>query len=142
MPITSDHAIAEVLRTVKTIALLGASPRPERPSHRVMQFLLSQNFEVIPVNPGLSGTRLQGQLVYGSLSDIPHPIDMVDVFRNASYLPAIVDETIRLGIDTLWTQLDVIDEKAALHAEQHGVQVIMDRCPAIEWPRLMQDWLL
>lgn len=107
-----------------------------------MQFLLLQNFEVIPVNPGLSGTRLQGQLVYGSLSDIPHPIDMVDVFRNASYLPAIVDETIRLGIDTLWTQLDVIDEKAALHAEQQGVQVIMDRCPAIEWPRLMQDGLL
>jgi predicted CoA-binding protein len=89
MPITSDQAIADVLRTVKTIALLGASPRPERPSHRVMQFLLLQNFEVIPVNPGLSGTPLQGQLVYGSLSDIPHPIDMVDVFRNASYLPGI-----------------------------------------------------
>lgn len=142
MPITSDQAIADVLRTVKTIALLGASARPERPSYRVMHFLLSQNFEVIPVNPSLNGSRLHGQLVYGSLCDIRRPIDMVDVFRNASYLPAIVDETIRLGIDTLWTQLDVIDEKAALHAEQHGVQVIMDRCPAIEWPSLKQDGLL
>lgn len=142
MPLSSDQAIADVLRTVKTVALLGASNKPQRPSYRVMQFLLSHNFKVVPVNPVLSGTELLGQRVYGSLAEVPCPIDMVDVFRNASHLPAIVDEAIGLGIDTLWTQLDVIDEKAAAHAERHGIRVVMDRCPAIEWPRLKQADLL
>ena len=136
MPLTSDEAIADVLRSVKTIALLGASHKPQRPSYRVMQFLLSHDYQVVPVNPGLSGTDLLGQRVYGSLAEVPCPIDMVDVFRNASHLPAIVDDTIGLGIGTLWTQLDVIDRAAAMRAESHGVRVIMDRCPAIEWPRL------
>jgi len=142
VPLSSDQAIADVLRTVKTVALLGASNKPQRPSYRVMQFLLSHNFKVVPVNPVLSGTELLGQRVYGSLAEVPCPIDMVDVFRNASHLPAIVDEAIGLGIDTLWTQLDVIDEKAAAHAERHGIRVIMDRCPAIEWPRLKQAGVL
>ena len=142
MPLSSDQAIADVLRTVKTVALLGASNKPQRPSYRVMQFLLSHNFKVVPVNPVLSGTELLGQRVYGSLAEVPCPIDMVDVFRNASHLPAIVDEAIGLGIDTLWTQLDVIDEKAAAHAERHGIRVVMDRCPAIEWPRLKQAGVL
>ena len=142
MPLTSDQAIAEVLGSVKTVALLGASHKPQRPSYRVMQFLLSHNFKVVPVNPGLSGTELQGQRVYGTLAEVPCPIDMVDVFRHASHLPAIVEDTINLGINTLWTQLDVIDENAALHAEQHAIRVVMDRCPAIEWPRLKQAGLL
>ena len=142
MPITSDQAIADVLRTVKTVALLGASHKPQRPSYRVMQFFLSHNFKVVPVNPGLSGTELLGQRVYGALAEVPCPIDMVDVFRNASHLPAIVDDVIDLGIDTLWTQLHVVDVKAALHAERHGIRVIMDRCPAIEWPILKRAGLL
>ena len=142
MPLSSDQAIADVLRTVKTVALLGASNKPQRPSYRVMQFLLAHNFKVVPVNPVLSGTELLGQRVYGSLAEVPCPIDMVDVFRNASHLPAIVDEAIGLGIDTLWTQLDVIDENAAAHAERHGIRVVMDRCPAIEWPRLKQAGVL
>ena len=142
MPLSSDQAIADVLRTVKTVALLGASNKPQRPSYRVMQFLLSHNFKVVPVNPVLSGTELLGQRVYGSLAEVPCPIDMVDVFRNASHLPAIVDEAIGLGIDTLWTQLDVIDENAAAHAERHGIRVVMDRCPAIEWPRLKRAGLI
>jgi len=143
MPLTSDQAIADILRSVKTIALLGASHKPQRPSYRVMQFLLSHDeYEVVPVNPGLSGTELLGQRVYGSLAEVPCPIDMVDVFRNASHLPSIVDDIIGLGIDTLWTQLDVIDEEAALRAERHGVRVVMDRCPAIEWPRLQKAGLL
>ena len=142
MPVTDDHAIADVLRTVKTIALLGASHKPVRPSYRVMRFLLAHDYRVIPVNPGLSGRDLQGQRVYRSLSEIPHTIDMVDVFRKPTYLPEIVDETIRLGIDTLWTQLDVIDDSAARLADRQGVRVIMDRCPAIEWPRLKQAGLL
>ena len=142
MPLRSDQAIADVLRTVKTIALLGASNKPQRPSYRVMQFLLAHDFKVVPVNPVLSGTELLGQRVYGSLAEVPCPIDMVDVFRNASHLPAIVDEAIGLGIDTLWTQLDVIDENAAGHAERHGIRVVMDRCPAIEWPRLKRAGLI
>ena len=142
MPLSSDQAIASVLRTVKTVALLGASNKPHRPSYEVMQFLLSHNYKVVPVNPGLSGTELLGQRVYGSLAEVPCPIDMVDVFRHASHLPAIVDEAIALGIDTLWTQLDVIDERAASHAERYGIRVVMDRCPAIEWPRLKQAGLL
>jgi predicted CoA-binding protein len=142
MPLVDDKAIADVLRCARTIALLGASHNPARPSHRVMQFLLAHGFDVVPVNPALSGEQLLGQTVYASLRDIPHPIDMVDVFRNASFLPAIVEETIAAGIPTLWTQLDVIDENAAQRAEDHGIRVVMNRCPAIEWPRLRQAGLL
>lgn len=142
MPLSSDQAIADVLRTVRTIALVGASHKPQRPSYRVMQFLLSHGYKVVPVNPVLSGTDLLGQRVYGSLAEVPCPIDMIDVFRNASHLPAIVEETIELGINILWTQLDVIDEEAALRAERQGVRVVMDRCPAIDWPRLKKAGLL
>lgn len=142
MPLTSDRDIAQVLRSVKTIALLGASHKPERPSHEVMGFLLERGYTVIPVNPALAGTLLQGQTVYESLEAIPHPVDMVDVFRNASFLPAIVEETISVGINTIWAQLGVIDEAAAAHAENNGINVIMNRCPAIEWPRLRQSGLL
>ena len=142
MPLTSDRDIAQVLRSVKTIALLGASHKPERPSHEVMGFLLKRGYTVIPVNPAHAGTELQGQTVYESLEAIPYSVDMVDVFRNASFLPAIVEEIINAGINTMWTQLNVIDEAAAAHAESHGINVIMNRCPAIEWPRLRQSGLL
>jgi predicted CoA-binding protein len=127
---------------VKTIALLGASDKPQRPSHEVMRFLMLHEFKVVPVNPALVGTELLGQRVYGSLADVECPIDMVDVFRQAAHLPAIVDETIALGIGTLWTQLEVIDLEAAAHAERHGIRVVMDRCPAIEWPRLARAGFL
>ncbi|MEP1470121.1 MAG: CoA-binding protein [Halieaceae bacterium] len=142
MPLSNDQDIAEVLQTIDTIGLLGASHKPERPSYQVMQFLLSHGFKVLPVNPGLSGTEILGQRVYASLAEIPCPIDMVDVFRNASYLPKIVDELISLGVENLWTQLSVIDIDAALHAENHGIRVVMDRCPAIEIPRLQSAGLL
>lgn len=138
MPLSSDEAIADVLQSVKTIALLGASHKPQRASYRVMQFLLSHGFQVVPVNPMLSGTDLQGQRVYESLAAIPYPIDMVDVFRNSSHLPQIVEETIAAKVGILWTQLDVVNVEAAQHAEDHGIRVVMDRCPAIEWPRLQQ----
>jgi len=142
MPLIDDTAIASVLSSARTIALLGASHKPARPSHRVMQFLLAHGYTVFPVNPGLAGSELLGQRVYASLAEIPGPIDMVDVFRNASFLPGIVEETISKNIPMLWTQLDVIDEEAALRAENHGVRVVMNRCPAIEWPRLRQAGLL
>jgi predicted CoA-binding protein len=142
MPLVDDKAIADVLRCTRTIALLGASQDPARPSHRVMQFLLAHGFDVVPVNPALVGTQVLGQTVYGALRDIPCAIDMVDVFRNASFLPDIVEETITAGIPILWTQLGVIDENAARRAEDLGIRVVMNRCPAIEWPRLRQAGLL
>ena len=142
MPLTNDKDIADVLRSVKTIALLGASHKPQRPSYQVMAFLLEHGYTVIPVNPALAGTQLQGQLVYASLEAIPQSIDMVDVFRNASFLPAIVEKTLQKAIGIIWTQLDVVDEAAGTHAENNGVKIIMDRCPAIEWPRLRQLGLL
>ncbi|WOJ97074.1 CoA-binding protein [Congregibacter brevis] len=136
MPLNDDAQIAGVLRSVKTIALLGASPKPERPSNEVMRFLLEKGYSVYPVNPGLAGSELMGQQVYGSLEDVPVVIDMVDVFRNASFLPQIVEDVIACHAKVLWTQLDVVDQEAALRAEAQGVLVVMDRCPAIEWPRL------
>ncbi|MBP1843520.1 putative CoA-binding protein [Rhizobium petrolearium] len=135
-----DNAyIADILRTVKTIALLGASPNPDRPSNRVMGFLLSKGYTVFPVNPGQAGKQIQGQTVYKTLSDVPQPVDMVDVFRAAEYLDGVVDEA--LALETLpkviWGQLSVRDDGAAAKAEAAGIKVVMDRCPAIEYPRLV-----
>ncbi|MDP5052906.1 MAG: CoA-binding protein [Congregibacter sp.] len=138
----ADAEIAEVLRSVKSIALLGASPKPQRPSHEVMRFLLLKGYVVCPVNPALAGSELLGQTVYGCLADIPRVVDMVDVFRNAEFLPEIVEEAIEHGARTLWTQLNVVDIKAAARARAQGIRVVMDRCPAIEWPRLQAAGLL
>ena len=142
MPLADDQSIAEVLRSVETIALLGASDKPARASHEVMQFLLRCGYRVVPVNPGLAGSTLLGQAVFASLADIPEPVDMVDVFRDPAYLPGIVGEVIRAGITTLWTQLGVVDLESVRRAEDHGIRVVMDRCPAIEWPRLKRLKLL
>lgn len=142
MPLTVDEDIATVLRSVNTVALLGASPKPERPSYGVMQFLLAKGYRVFPVNPGLVGSDLLGQRVYGALADIPQLIDMVDVFRHVSFLPQITEEVIQCKAKVLWTQLNVIDANAARRAEAQGVSVVMDRCPAIEWPRLAAAGLL
>ncbi|MFK8041071.1 CoA-binding protein [Congregibacter sp.] len=142
MPLNTDAEIADVLRSVNRIALLGASPKPERPSNEVMRFLLDKGYSVYPVNPGLAGSELLGQRVYGSLGDIPVAVDMVDVFRNASFLPQIVEDVIACPASVLWTQLDVVDHEAASRAETQGVRVVMDRCPAIEWPRLKSLGLL
>ncbi|WP_320201975.1 CoA-binding protein [Agrobacterium sp. rho-13.3] len=133
-----DDDIRRILTTVKTIALLGASPNPARPSHGVMRFLLSKGYRVFPVNPGQEGKDILGRQVYAKLADIPEPIDMVDVFRAAEFLPAIVDEVILLTPrpKVIWGQLEVRHDDAAAKAEAYGVEVVMDRCPAIEYPRL------
>lgn len=137
-----DREIADVLHRVRSIALLGASPRPERPSYGVMRFLLEHGYRVFPVNPGLAGTQLLGQTVYPSLADLPQRVDMVDVFRQSRFLDQIVDDTVASGIGVLWTQLGVVDEVAAQRAQNAGIRVVMDRCPAIEWPRLKAAGLL
>lgn len=130
--------IAEILHSVKTIALTGASQNPDRPSHGVMQFLLSKGYHVIPVNPGQAGKEILGQKVYARLADIPEPIDMVDVFRAKEYLASVVNEAILLSPrpKVIWGQLSVRDDTAAAKAEAYGIKMVMDRCPAIEYPRL------
>jgi len=140
--LTSDADIARVLAATRSIALLGASHNPARPSHEVMRFLLACGYEVHPVNPGLAGQQLLGRRVYPDLASIPVAIDMVDVFRQSRYLPEIVAEAIAIGARTLWTQLDVVDATAAATAARAGLEVVMDRCPAIELPRLQAAGLL
>ncbi|HWT62563.1 MAG TPA: CoA-binding protein [Ochrobactrum sp.] len=140
MQASSDNKIRDILQSVKTIALLGASPKPERPSNGVMKFLLDHGYRVIPVNPGQVGKSIHGQQVVATLADINEPVDMVDVFRASYSLPGIVDEILAMKPrpTVLWTQLDVVHEEAAKRAEGAGLTVVMDRCPAIEYPRLMR----
>lgn len=134
-----DGYVADILKTVKTIAVVGASPNPSRPSHGVMGFLLSKGYRVIPVNPGQAGKTILGRAVYGRLADIPEPVDMVDVFRASDHVGAVVDEALALDPPpkVIWTQLGVRDDGAAARAEAAGLRVVQDRCPAIEYPRLV-----
>ncbi|MBU0740060.1 MAG: CoA-binding protein [Alphaproteobacteria bacterium] len=137
-----DHYSADDLRdilgSVRTIALLGASPKPDRPSFGVMRFLLSKGYTVYPVNPGQAGKEILGQTVYATMADIAEPIDMVDVFRAPEYLGEVVTETLALQNrpKVIWGQLTVRDDEAVKPAEAAGIRVVMDRCPAIEIPRL------
>ena len=130
--------IREILKSVKTIALVGASQNPARPSWIVTKYLLERGYDVIPVNPGLAGQQLLGKRVYGSLKEVPHPVDMVEIFRNSEAAGPITDEA--LALDPLprviWMQLSVKNEEAARRAEAMGVKVVMDRCPKIEFGRL------
>jgi predicted CoA-binding protein len=134
-----DYYITDILRSTKLIALVGASPNPERPSHRVMAFLLRKGYRVIPVNPGQAGKEILGQPVVARLADIDEPIDMIDVFRAAHALPSLVEEVLALDPlpKVIWGQLSVRHDGAAAIAEAAGVKVVMDRCPAIEYPRLV-----
>jgi hypothetical protein len=131
--------IRDVLKSTRTIAVIGASANPSRPSYGVMRFLLSKGYHVIPVNPGHVGQEIHGQKVVGKLADIAEPIDMVDVFRAPDKLPALVDEVLALPHlpKVIWGQLTVRNDDAAEKAEEKGITVIMDRCPAIEYPRVM-----
>jgi predicted CoA-binding protein len=128
-----------VLKSTRTIAVVGASANPSRPSYGVMRFLISKGYHVIPVNPGHAGQEIHGQKVVARLSDIDEPIDMVDVFRAADKLPSLVDEVLALPNlpKVIWGQLTVRHDGAAEKAEEKGITVVMDRCPAIEYPRVI-----
>lgn len=134
----SDDDIRAILGATRTIALVGASANADRPSNRVLAFLLSRGFTVHPVNPGLAGKTIHGATVYGSLADVPGAIDLVDVFRASDAAGGVVDEALALPErpKAVWMQLGVVDTAAAARAEAEGVKVVMDRCPAIEIPRL------
>ena len=142
MRVESDEAIAQLLEQVKRIALVGASAKPERPSHRVMQFLLDEGYEVLPINPGLAGQNLLGQTVYASLADLPTSVDMADIFRESESLPGVTQDVVAAGIPAMWTQLGVVHSQAEQTAIGAGLQLVVDRCPAIEIPRLRDAGLL
>lgn len=136
MPLTRDEDIKALLESVRTIALVGASDRPDRPSYGVMAFLQRQGYRVIPVNPQITGEHVHGEFVFRELSQIGEPIDLVDIFRRPMAAGEAVDEAIAVGAKAVWMQLGVINEEAAARAEAAGLKVVMDRCPAIEIPRL------
>ena len=134
----TDEEIRRILTGVGTIAVVGWSPKPDRPSHRVAAFLKGKGFRVIPVNPGQAGEMALGEVVRASLSEIGGGVDMVDIFRRSEEAGAVVDEALAVlpGLRAVWMQLGVVDEAAAARARAAGVAVVMDRCPAIEMPRL------
>ncbi len=133
-----DAYLTEILQGTRTIALVGASPKPDRPSYGVMRFLLSSGYKVIPVNPGQAGKEILGQNTVAQLADIGEPIDMIDVFRASEYLGEVVDDALALETrpKVIWSQLGVRDDSAAARAEAAGIKVVMNHCPAIEIPRL------
>lgn len=132
----TDAEISDILQSTRRIALIGASAKPDRPSYHVMAYLLAAGFEVIPVNPGIAGTTLQGQRVYATLDEVPGPIDMVDVFRESAAAAGIADAAIRAGAKTLWLQLGVINAQAEEKAKAAGLHYVEDRCVKIDHARL------
>ncbi|SEQ46630.1 CoA-binding protein [Sphingobium sp. YR768] len=136
MPLTQAEDITTLLGETRTIALVGISDRPGRASYSVMALLQDHGYRVLPVNPQIAGEHVHGEFVWGRLSDIGVPIDMVDIFRRSDVAGEAVDEAIAAGAKSVWMQIGVIDEAAAARAEAAGLKVVMDRCPAIEIPRL------
>ena len=136
MPLTNAEDIAGLLRSARTIAMVGASDNPARASFGVMKFLQDQGYRVIPVNPRITGEHVHGEYVWRELSQIGEPIDIVDIFRRSEEVGPIVDQAIAVGAKAIWMQLGVIDEAAAARAEAAGLRVVMDKCPKIEFARL------
>lgn len=136
MPLERDDDIKALLEEVRTIAMIGASDRPDRPSHGVMKFLQDQGYRVFPVNPPITGEHIHGEYVWRELAQIGEPIDMVDIFRRPQAAGEAVDEAIAAGAKAVWLQIGVINEEAARRAEAAGLKVVMNRCPKIEIPRL------
>jgi predicted CoA-binding protein len=134
-----DNAyIADILNSVKTIAMVGASANDVRPSYFVLKYLLGKGFSVFPINPGQAGREILGRMAYARLADVPEPIDMVDVFRGSAAVPGVVDEVLRLDPlpKVVWMQLGVRHDEAAARAEAAGIKVVMNRCPKIEYGKL------
>lgn len=136
-PHLDDATIRDILTSVGTIAVVGASTNPDRPSHHVTEFLVRKGFTVYPVNPGQAGKTIEGRTVLASLDEVPEPIDMIDVFRASDAVAGLVEEAIALGAKIVWTQLGVFpDAETIARAEAAGLRLVVNRCPAIEMPRL------
>ena len=136
MPLTESRDIAHLLQNIRTLAMVGASDRPDRPSNGVMKFLQGHGYRVIPVNPMITREHIHGEYVWRELDQIGEPIDMVDIFRKSSEVGPIVDQAIAIGAKAVWMQLGVTDNEAAARAEAAGLKVVMDHCPKIEILRL------
>ena len=136
MPLTSDDGIAALLRETRTIAMIGASDRPDRPSYGVGQFLTHHGYRVIPVNPQITGEHVHGEYVWRELAQIGEPIDMVDIFRKSADAGVAIDQAIAAGANSVWLQLGVRDDAGVARAEAAGLKVVVDRCPKIEIARL------
>ncbi len=136
MPLTADVDIKTLLEGARTIAMIGASDRPDRPSYGVMAKLQAHGYRVIPVNPQITGEHVHGEFVFRDLSQLGDPIDIVNIFRNSAAAGEAVDQAIAAGAKAVWMQLGVVNAEAAARAEAAGLQVVMDRCPAIDIPRL------
>jgi predicted CoA-binding protein len=136
VPLTRDEDIAKLLSSARTIAVVGASDRPNRPSYGVMKFLQDWGYRVIPVNPQITGEHVLGEFVWRELAQIGVPIDIVDIFRRPEAAAEAVEQAIFVGAKAVWMQIGVINDEAAAKAEAAGLQVVMDRCPKIEIPRL------
>jgi predicted CoA-binding protein len=136
MPLTTDADIHDLLTAARTIALVGASDRPNRPSYGVMAALQRHGYRVIPVNPQITGEHVHGEFVFRELAQLGDPIDIVDIFRNCAAAGEVVDQAIAVGAKAVWMQLGVVNDEAAARAEAAGLKVVMDRCPAIDIPRL------
>ncbi len=136
-----DSYIRGILNTAKTIAMVGISPKENRPSYFAFKYLLERGYRMIPVNPGQAGNEILGQKVYAKLSDIPFPVDMVDIFRASKFAKEVVDEALALNPkpQVIWMQLTVRDDAAAAKAEAAGLKVVMNRCPKIEYGRLSSE---
>jgi predicted CoA-binding protein len=132
----NDKDIAELLTSARTIAMVGASDRPDRPSNGVMKFLQGRGYRVFPVNPTITGEHVHGEYVWRDLHQIGEPIDIVDIFRNSQAAGEAVDQAIAVGAKAVWMQLGVINREAAQRAETAGLKVVMNRCPKIEIARL------
>jgi len=137
----ADSYIRGILNTVKTIAMVGISPKDNRPSYFAFKYLQERGYRMIPVNPGQAGKDILGQKVYAKLSDIPEPVDMVDIFRASQFVMPIVQEALLLKPkpQVIWMQLTIRDDAAAALAEQEGIKVVMNRCPKIEYGRLSSE---
>ena len=132
----SDAYLREILTGARTIAIVGGSPRRGRPSHRVMAYLQRHGYRTIPVNPNAVGDIILGETCYATLAEFAEPVDMVDIFRRSEIAGAAVDQAIATGAKVVWMQLGVRDDDAAARAEAPGLKVVINRCPAIEFPRL------
>lgn len=135
MPTQDPHSICDILTSIRTIALVGASEKTNRPSHEVMEFMQAHGYRVIPVNPRLAGQQLLGETVYADITSLPEPVDMVELFLAPERTDTVIDQAIELKVPIIWMQIGVINEAGAARAEAAGLTVVMDLCPKQEIPR-------